>query len=317
MLLKKILTLSIIASLIISGLFIITNQKIKHEPPIKTEVKRSYYDNSPSYRNFISFTNDELQLKEEVVQFKITFHQDDVVDVSSKMAVLYVDESITSVYGLLTDGEKPLLVPDCLWYVPERKYLIVTPRFHVSIGKFWLVKLFPNKVGLAENNSGHFEVSAGDSWYLTLAVPTPSERSYFSFNFTSLNNSMEVIQLTRHGNVGLYTPTYNQFLGKYYAIKLSVLGGGSICDVSKEITVKDGSVFYVWVAGHRKGTMMVYLPNGEEKQFDTKRFMAYSYLGNESGTWKVTVKGWSLYFRMLIVLLFLDIDPHCSAGYEE
>jgi hypothetical protein len=63
--------------------------------------------------------------------------------------------------------------------------------------------------------------------------------------------------------------------------------------------------------------MMVYLPNGEEKQFDTKRFMAYSYLGNESGTWKVTVKGWSLYFRMLIVLLFLDIDPHCSAGYEE
>jgi len=317
MLLKKILTLSIIISLAISGFFIFTNKKINDEPPIKTEVKKSYYENSPRYRNFIQFTNDELQLKEEVVQFKITFHQDDVVDVSSKTAVLYADERITSVFVLLTDGQKPLLIPDCLWYVPERKYLIVTPRLHVSFGKIWLARLFPDKVGVAENNSGHFNVNAGDSWYLTLAVPTSSEKSYFSFNFTSLNNSMEVIQQTRHGNVGLYTPTYNQFSGKYYAIKLSVLGGGSICDVSKEITVKDGSVFYVWAAGHRKGSMMVYLPTGEEKQFDTKRFMSYHYLGNESGTWKVTVKGWSVFFRMLIVLLFLDIDPHCHAGYDK
>ena len=66
---------------------------------------------SATYCNFVEFNQDDLQLKKEVVQFKITFHQDDVIDVSSKMAVLYVDETITSAYFLLTDGEKPLLEP--------------------------------------------------------------------------------------------------------------------------------------------------------------------------------------------------------------
>lgn len=308
---KKIISISISAILIGAGLFIISQET--HDGLIlKTDDISDSQNVSANYSNFVEFNQDELQLKKEVVQFKITFHQDDVIDVSSKMAVLYVDETITSAYFLLTDGEKPLLEPVCLWYVPERKLLIKTPRIRLSVGKFWFVTLLQDKVGSAYNNSGHFDVQAGDSWYLTLAVPTVSEKSYFSIVFKSLYDSMEVTQLTRHSNLELLSPTYNQFSGKYYAIKFGMFGGGSLCDISKEITVTDGSIFYIFVAGHRKGTMMVYLPNGQEKQFNQKRIMEYAFLGDEPGQWKVTIKGWSVYFRMAIVLFYIDIDPHIS-----
>jgi hypothetical protein len=309
MLMQKIISISIAAILIGAGLLII-GQETHDGTILKTDEISGSQNDSTSYSNFIEFNQDELQLKKEVVQFKITFHQDDVIDVSSKMAVLYVDETITSAYCLLTDGEKPLLEPECLWYIPERKYLVITPRIRLSVGKFWLIKILNDNVGRADNNSGHFDVQSGDSWYLTLAVPTLSEKSYFSIIFKSSKESMEAIQLTRHSNLDLYSPTYNQFSGKYYTIKFSVLGGGSICDVSKEITVKDGSVFHLVVAGHRKGNMMVYLPNGEEKQLNQKGLMEYIFLGNESGNWKFTIKGWSIYFRMAIVLFYIDIDPH-------
>lgn len=308
---KKIISISISAILIGAGLFII-NQETHDGLILRTDDISDSQNESANYCNFVEFNQDELQLIKEVVQFKITFHQDDVIDVSSKMAVLYVDETITSAYFLLTDGEKPLLEPVCLWYVPERKLLIRTPRIRLSVGKFWFVTLLQDKVGSANNDSGHFDVQAGDSWYLTLAVPTVSEKSYFSIVFKSLYDSMEVTQLTRHSNLELLSPTYNQFSGRYYAIKFGMFGGGSLCDISKEITVTDGSIFYIFVAGHRKGTMMVDLPNGEEKQFNQNRIMEYAFLGNESGQWKVTIKGWSIYFRMAIVLFYIDIDPHIS-----
>jgi hypothetical protein len=308
---KKIISFSISTILIGAGLFII-NQETHDSLIVRTDDISDSQNESANYCNFVEFNQEELQLKKEVVQCKITFHQDDVIEVSSKLAVLYVDETITSAYFLLTDGEKPLLEPVCLWYVPERKLLIRTPRIRLSVGKFWLVTLLQDKVGSAYNTSGHFDVQAGDSWYLTLAVPTVSEKSYFSIVFKSLYNSMEVTQLTRHSNLELLSPTYNQFSGRYYAIKFGMFGGGSLCDISKEITVTDGSIFYIFVAGHRKGTMMVGLPNGEEKQFNQNRIMEYAFLGNESGQWKVTIKGWSVYFRMAIVLFYIDIDPHIS-----
>jgi len=308
---KKIISISMSAILIGAGLFIISQET--HDGLIlRTDEISDSQNVSANYCNFVEFNQDELQLKKEVVQFKITFHQDDVIDVSSKMAVLYVDETITSAYFLLTDGEKPLLEPVCLWYVPERKFLLRTPRIRLSVGKFWFVTLLQDKVGSAHNTSGDFDVQTGESWYLTLAVPTVSEKSYFSIVFKSLYDSMEVTELTRHSNLELLSPTYNQFSGRYYAIKFGMFGGGSLCDISKEITVTDGSIFYIFVAGHRKGTMMVYLPNGEEKQFNQKRIMEYAFLGNESGQWKCTIKGWSVYFRMAIVLFYIDIDPHIS-----
>ena len=261
-----------------------------------------------------------LQLQKEVVQFEIKFHHDDVVDVSSHMYVHYVDETITSVYCLLTDGEKPLFEPPgCTFFVPERKYYIITPRIRFSIGKYWLIEFLNNRegkqgIGAPWNDSGYFNVQAGDSWYLTLAVPASAEKIGFSVDFTSINDSMEVHQLARHNHVGLYAAKYNQFSGRYYAIKLSLLGGFSLCDVFKEITTKDGSIVDIYAAAHRKGTMKVSLPNGETKQFSNKGIIHYHFLGNESGTWRFSVKGWSLYHRMGVFLLYIDIDPHVKAS---
>lgn len=307
---KKIISVAIIASLILAGFVIITNPEINDAKILKTEEKGNTQSESTSYTNHVEFNNDDLQLKEEVVQFKITFHQNETVDVSVKIAAMYVDETITCVYCLLTDGENPILEPKCITFIPERRFLLLTPKIRVSIGKLWIAKLFPDKIGQPNNDSQQFDVQAADTWYLTLAVPTSSEKSYFSVVFHSVNDSMEITQLTRHGNVGLSTPTFRQFSGKYYAIKVGLLVGGSFCDIFKEVIVKDGSVFHLVVAGHRKGTVSISPPKGAKIQIDEKRIMTFIFLGNISGTWKFSVKGWSIFYRMAVLLLYIDIDPH-------
>jgi len=265
--------------------------------------------------NLFELNQYDLQLNHEVVQYEIKFQQNDTVNISMGMFVRYIDETIVSEYFLLTDGEKPLMEPRSLWYVPERKYSIVTPRIRLSIGRFWIVKLLNDKEGKVQVGSGYkeskdFDVHVGDIWHLTFAVPTSAVKSGFLVTLKSSKSSMKVNQTIRHGNVGLYSATYNQFDGKYYSLKLSLLGGFSVCNVSKEISVKDGSIVSMFVAGHRKGSVAVSLPNGEKEQRDTKGSIMYSYLGNETGTWKFEVKGWSLYFRIQVVLLYIDIDPH-------
>ncbi len=307
---KKIISVSIIALLPAAGFLIMTNQEINDAAIPKTEEITSTKNDSTSFSTLIEFNNDDLQLKEEAVQYKITFHQNDTVNVTVKIVTMYVDEASTCAYFLLTDGEEPLLEPALVCFIPERKYLLVTPKMRFSLGKWWFMKIFKDKVGQSNNDSKQFEVTEGENWYLTLAVPTSSEKSYFSIIFSSLNDSMEVTQLTRHHNLGIFTPSFNQFSGKYYAIKFGFLGGASICDISKELAVKDGTIIHMIVAGQNKGKMMVSLPNGEETQLNQRGLMNYIFLGNVTGNWKFAIKGWSIYFRMAIVLFYIDIDPH-------
>jgi hypothetical protein len=314
---KKVISISISALLIAAALLIFPSQETYDGIVLEDEAE-DMENNSINYSNFVEFNQEKLQLQKEVMQFEITFHQDDVVDLSMNMFVSYVDETITSVYCLLTDGEKPLLEPRMLWYVPERKYSLVTPKIRLSVGKFWLVKILNDKegkirFGSAYNDSGRFEVNSGDTWYLTLAVPTSCEKSGYSIILKSHYISMEVNQLTRNCNVHLFSANYNQFSGKYYAVKFHILGGCSVCDIKKEITVINGSIVNMYVGGHRKGSMQVTLPDNVEKQFNQKGLMVYSYLGNQSGKWKFVVQGWSIYFRMQVVLMYIDVDPHVQS----
>jgi hypothetical protein len=314
---NKILAISVLMTLGAVSFFMITNQ-VSYEGKItNTSETQIPYRDTTSYQNHIEFNQNNLHLKKEAAQFKITFHQDSEVDVSSIVSVFYVDETITSAYCLLTNGEKPLLTPQCQWYVPERKYLLITPHIRISVGKYWVAKLFPDTIGSADTKSGHFDVHEGESWYLTLAVPTTSEKTDFSVSLSSLHDSMEVVELPRQRNLDLFVASFNQFSGRYYAVKLGVLLGGSICNVAKEITVRNGAVFHLWVAAHKNAEININVPNGEQRHFNKERLMAYVCLGNETGTWKCTVKGWSFYFRMVVILFYIDIDPHCNVEYFE
>ncbi len=273
---------------------------------------------SITYANYIEVNQQTLQLENEVVQFEIIFHCDDVVDVSQQMHVYYVDETITSVYCLLTDGNRSLLErPETLFYIPYRKYCFITPRIRLSLGKVWFVKFLNDRegkvrIGSPTENSGSFNVHAGDRWYLTLAIPTSSEKTGFSVALSSVNHSMEITQLTRHQNLRFYSAHYHQFSGKYYALKLSWLGGLCLCDVSKEITTKEGSIVEICTAGFRKGSMVVSFPTGEELLLENEEAIRFRYWGNETGTWECAVKARSLYFIMDVWLLYIDIDPHCN-----
>jgi len=316
MITKKIVAITVIPLLIISGCVIYFYPKINQYVITETQVVNDSHNESNKYSNFIEFNQEKLQLQNEVAQFEIKFYDNDTIDVSLFMYVSYVDKIITSNYFLLTDGSKPLMEPRCLSYVPERKYVIVTPRIQLSIGKFWLIKMLNDRkgkyrIGSSYMDACHFDVHTDDIWYLTVAVPTSSEQSGYDITFKSIYNSMEIHQLTRHSNLGLFSANYNQFSGKYYAIKFSILGGLSICNINKEITARNGSIIDFGIAAHRKGSMVVTLPNGEDISDNKKGFIHYIFLGNETGNWKFTFKGWSVYYRIAALLLYIDIDPHC------
>jgi hypothetical protein len=312
---KKIFTIAVVISMLIPGCLFYSYQHINQNITHADQDTQVSPNESTNYSTSIEFNQETLHLQQEVAQYEIKFRHNDSVDVSVSMYVSYVDSIITSNYFLLTDGVKLLMKPRNVFYVPERKYVLITPRIQISIGKFWLIKLLNDRegkirVGSASNDSGHFDVHSGDTWYLTLAVPTSSEKSGYDVTFTSHNNSMEVTQLMRNGNLGFFAANYNQFSGKYYAVKLSILGGMSICNINKEITTQNGSIIDVYVVAHRKGSMIVSRPDNEEKSFNEKAFMHYAFLGNETGKWTFKIKGWSLYYRMLVTLLYIDIDPH-------
>ncbi len=317
---KEIISASIVAVLLCISLLTFLNQNID-ECTTPENNEKTTQNELVNYSNHLEFNQEMIGLEKEVVQFQIQFHRDDVINVSLKMFVSYVDETITSGYCVLTDGEKPLLEPRGVYYIPERKYVIVTPRIRLSLGKFWLINFLNNKAGKirfgsVSNDSGRFEVQKGDYWYMTLAVPTSSEKSGFSLILKSLYNSMEVNQVTRQSNLGFYSANYNQFSGKYYEIKLGLLGGLSVCDVSEEITIKNGSIIDISVAGHRKGNVEVFLPNGEEIQINEKGFIHYVFLGKTTGKFKVAVKGLSIYYMMNVVFQYIDIDPHVTTNYS-
>ena len=316
--LKKIVSIVLVISLsLVSIVKLGGDYDITCSRSVSTEINHTQ-NQSISYSDHIEFNHDYLQLEREVIQFEIKFHSDDVVDVSFYAYVHYVDETVTSVYCLLTDGKKSLLNPSGgPFYIPIRKYLFSTPKIRLSVGKHWLVNLLNEKqgklrIGSPWNVSGQFDVQAGDTWYLTLAIPASAEKTGFSVSFNSVNNSMEFNQLVRHGNLGFYSAVYHQFSGKYYALKLSWLGGFALCDVCKDITTKDGTILQITVAGHKTGSLMVLKPTGEELNFDKDKTIRYTYFGNETGAWKVAVKARSFYFIMDASLLYIDIDPHLN-----
>ena len=316
---KKIAALLVIFSLAATGYLIMASYDPGWQQGKPPSTGQSDIAQPSSYAKRLEFDQQDLQLQKEVVQYKIEFHQDGIVNVSVRMFVRYIDKTITSEYFLLTDGEKPLLAPSPLEYIPERKYVVVTPRIQLSMGRFLLLKLLNDRgklaMGASENVSHDFLVHDGDCWYLTMAVPTTADQGMFSVIFKSTNESMESTLLTRHGKVGFYAANYNQFSGKYYSLKLSFLGGFSVCNVNKEASTTTGSIITLTAAGHRRGSMTVQLPNGTEMQSNQEGIIVFNYIGNRSGTWRMWVKGWSVYFRMFVSFLYIDIDPKCSEIY--
>lgn len=311
---KKIVSLSLILCLSTGSLiFFIHPDNNAHDLPDEIEI----IENNQQYENVIEFNQDTLQLQEEVIQYAITFHYDDIINVSASLFVSYVDETIVSSYFLLTDGKQPLLEPRFIWYAPERKYVLTAPHLRISLGRFLLIELLNRRFGKLQfgsscQDTGHFPVRSGDTWYLTLAVPTSSEKSGFSIVFTSTTPSMEYHQLTKHKNIGMYVGSYNQFSGHYYSVKFTILGGFSLCDINKQLTTTTGSIIEFSVAGHRKGTMTVITPDGTKHELHEKPVIRYTHLGTDTGDWAFTFSGRSLYYRIGAVLLFIDVPPYVS-----
>jgi hypothetical protein len=312
---KKIVGLVVIASLVIPSCIYFEYNNINHYVTNELLGIHNSSDISSNYSNFIELDQEKLQLHHEVTQFEIKFHHNDSVAVALFMYVSYVDKTITSNYFLLTDGNQPLMKPRSLFFIPNRKFEFVTPRVRISIGKYWLLKFLNERqgrirIGSSCNDSHQFEVHSGDTWFLTFAVPTSSELSGYNVTIRSRNDSMEINQLTRHSNLGLYVANFNQFSGKYYAIKFGIFGGLSICNINKKITTKTGSIIDFDIAAHRKGLATVTLPGGVKKSNGDSGYIRYVYLGNQTGDWTFAFKGWSLYYLIAAILIYIDIDPH-------
>jgi hypothetical protein len=319
MMAKKIVGVLIITSLIISSCVFLGYDTIRQHIMNEIQGIHDSYISSTNLSDFFGASQEKLQLYHEVVQFEIKFYQNDTVNVAVYMYVSYVDRTITSNYFLLTNGTQPIMTPRSLFFIPDRKFEFVTPTMKLSIGRFWVIKLLNERQGRIRigsycNESHQFDVHPGDTWYLTLAVPTSSELSGFNVTIQSLNDSMEINQLTRNSDLGLFAASYNQFSGTYYAIKFGVFGGLSVCNINKEIATQTGSIIDFAIAAHRKGTATVVLPDGEVKSNNDRGYIRFMYLGNQTGNWKFTFKGWSLYYLVAAIVLYIDIDPHCRVS---
>jgi hypothetical protein len=261
------------------------------------------------------YDQEQLQLKNEVVQYQIKFHKKDVVNVSVSMYLRYLDRTISSAYFLLTNGEKPLLRPAYICIVPERKYVLVTPLLHLSFGRFFVKSLLDKWGKIFFGSGGVFSqdliVNEGDVWYLTMAVPTTADRGIYSVVFTSRNESMEASQITRHNKLGLFAADYHQFSGKYYAVKLGLFGF-SICNVNTEVSTATGSIILMTTAGHTRGSMTVRLANGSELKFSQRGLMILNYIGNQTGDWSMNVKAFSWVYKMMVLFLYIDVNPFCK-----
>ncbi len=261
----------------------------------------------------IEFSQDTLMMEHAARQYRIIFHEDAIINVSLQMLNRYTDNTVTSEYLLLTNGTSYVLPARYLVYYPERTVSITTPRRTFSIGRHWLMSFLDKRniitFGLYWSEKKEFQVTKGTSWYLTLAIPSTLSRGNLSIRFLADSKSMEVIDLGITNNVGVLSS--NQ-LGRYFGVKIASFGC-SFCNIEKEVTTRNGSIIIFDIAGHRKGTMNVIKPDGEVFHSKNPKIMVYSYIGNETGTWKFTLKAHSFLFKVIVSLIYIDVNPYVKS----
>ena len=250
-----------------------------------------------TYDNYIKIYQENLNLDHEVIQYKILFHENDTITFNSYVSYILTDNKPVAYFILLTDGETNIISPTLL--------------FHVPIGGKIRYKLL--NFGSEKQNEVSHIVKEGECWYLTLAI-YDSKSEQFEVTFESVNDSMELIELTRHSKLGLYSVwKKGDFSGLYLGrgLMIAPYGISLALDVTKTINLENGVIVFYQNVGQIKGTMEVNTPMGNyvNRRIPVSEFL---YFGNNTGTWEFKTSGIGFPFKQVIFLFYIDIDPHMN-----
>jgi hypothetical protein len=284
------------------------------------EIDDTFENNeSENYLNNFNFSQKNLRLNKEFVQYKIKFHKNTTVNYDYFLSFRVKDLNPLYYFIVFTDGKKGVMkrkIDGRFYEAPIIGHSIIPSgiildinlnKIHLSIGKL-LFRILP--IGNIDSIKGDVEVKAGTEWFLTLGVLHSIVDETFYISLNTENKCFEVIQLDRSSNIGYLTSVHNDFSGFYFGIKILSRGISFAKDISKKIITKNGSIIRFSSTGHLKGNIEVVDPEGKKYNKNTGKLASFQYYGNNTGEWIFSSSGIGFPWKHVISLFYIDVDPH-------
>jgi hypothetical protein len=318
----KVTALALLVILMVPMIFFLNTNTDQHRVPAFTTLSRAVQENANTTSHLIIDQKD-LQLDHEVIQYKIIFHKNDIINVSTRLLIQQSGNDVEPKSCLLicTNGTSSIFEKSnvsFLFYVPSALLLDVTMfRHRIAIGGSIFFRILNHtrfRIGIARELSNDVTVKNGDVWYLTLADTdkSPGEQLIFTCISLSSSASMEIIQLERHSDIGFYSALDNDFEGHYLGFKLPFLpfGVSIASNLHKEVNTLRGSVVYFCSVGHLRGRIRIEAPNNRTYLNANNGMALFTYCGNWTGTWNFSSSGVGFPWKHNVMLFYADVDPH-------
>jgi hypothetical protein len=318
----KIVTLGLLLMLVIPVIFFI-NPSTEHHIVSTSATVFGTGPKDENHSTSITVDQKDLQLDQEVVQFKIIFYKDDRINVSCFLKIQQsgIDLEPQACLLILTNGTETLFRKtnvSLLLNIPSAILFDTTIFGHrIAFGGrvfYKLLNLTRFRVGAAMGQYNDVHVQKGDVWYLTMAEANRKPGGILTITVRSLSSSpsIELVQIDRHSNIGFYSALDNDFEGRYMGFKLPILPFGfSVANnLHKEVVTSRGSVIYFCSVGHAKGRMKVEAPNNKTYLNLNNKLALFTYCGNLKGTWNFYTSGVGFPWKHNVMLFYADVDPH-------
>ncbi len=325
---RKTVAIGLLVILVVPVIFFISPNTKHHTASTSANVSEI----DPKDENFstsISFDQRELQLDHEVVQFKIIFHENDSINISSFIKIEQSGRGLEpqACLLILTNGSTSIFEKTnvtFLYYVPSAILFDVTIFGHrIAFGGQLFYKLLNRtrfRIGIMNEQHKEVNVKNSEAWYLTIAEFNRKPGTVLTIKIRSLSSSpiIELIQTERHSNIGFFSALDNDFEGRYIGLRLPLLPFGfSIANnLHKEVTTSLGSVIYFCSVGHAKGRIKVEAPHNRTYLNLNNRIALFSYYGDWNGTWNFFASGVGFPWKHYVILFYADINPHLKLRNE-
>ena len=280
-----------------------------YKPPLENETQPEPPAPKPTYLNNKVFSQSTEQLNGEVVQYKITFHDNDIVNYKMDIS-----------YNLVGKGNVFYLI-----YLTDGNFTVTSHLSGENLGRLFDITTFRKHRSLGGKTSSSIgETSASDIitvknntvWYLTIAVARSINES-LSVAFETEKESMEINSIGRTDAVTLVSAVDadykdGKFFGRYKGY--SIFGIGlSHCNIYKEIPVSNGGIMCVDMFNYVDGEMEIGNSFGYRHQNfrpdNSSILMSTTYI-NSVEYWFITAQNYAVGKKSSVLAFVVDVNPY-------
>lgn len=270
---------------------------------------------TPKYTSSISIDQSNEKLDGEVVQYKITIHNDTWFNIKMNITYQIVHTGPIAYLFYLTNGTKVITL-----HISDeavgRFYDITTFRKHRKFGGN--LRFYPKKGDTGSTSSfDTLNVKSNDTWYLTMAVAKSGIES-MSISFETKKECMEISQILRNDKVSIASAINadfkdgNNIFERYWGF--SVFGfGWSHCIVTKLIPVTQGGIICADMFNYRKGMLEVRSSFGYFQQNHDPKNASILFSCNNASLikyWYVYAKAIGFPRKTSILAFVVDVPPY-------